>query len=461
MEKRGILFSHFYIYKFLKNLLIKIFLYNTDLEKNSYSFYARGVGIFSDSFYYRLKKKKKKKEPHCYDRYKPDLFFPFFIYYVYFSREKVNRDNRKKKSFIFNILNVEKIKNKRLKFHFLKKYDNKKRVKLIESYFESLKNGNLDFFFKNLNITRESRYFSNAFGYEKKFKRLNSKKVNLGFLDFFIYLFFKINMLDRKNDDLARSSRKKRNIEMVLNYSLKIKKLIFLLKKFLKLKLRLGLRGEKRRKRGVRNFILFLVFILNIFYKMRYAKGRKKFKLGDLNMKLVRLFIFNRILTQFAFFYGNFLSHIVSILIKNIKKSFFKFCFVTNNSINAKFIARYIGLKLKKKFPLFFVINPLKKEFKKLANKKKKRKLDLLYNHFNYGSKLDKFSMTFKDGFKNFLSVLFNKFLSKSLFFYRNSKTLITTDIYIYFLLLKNKYKYLLLLKFLKKTFRENFKILI
>jgi len=147
MEKRGILFSHFYIYKFLKNLLIKIFLYNTDLEKNSYSFYARGVGIFSDSFYYRLKKKKKKKEPHCYDRYKPDLFFPFFIYYVYFSREKVNRDNRKKKSFIFNILNVEKIKNKRLKFHFLKKYDNKKRVKLIESYFESLKNGNLDFFF--------------------------------------------------------------------------------------------------------------------------------------------------------------------------------------------------------------------------------------------------------------------------------------------------------------------------
>jgi hypothetical protein len=61
MEKRGILFSHFYIYKFLKNLLIKIFLYNTDLEKNSYSFYARGVGIFSDSFYYRLKKKKRKK----------------------------------------------------------------------------------------------------------------------------------------------------------------------------------------------------------------------------------------------------------------------------------------------------------------------------------------------------------------------------------------------------------------
>jgi hypothetical protein len=319
----------------------------------------------------------------------------------------------------------------------------------------------LDFFIEKLKITRESRFFLNAFGYEKKFKRLNSKKVNLGFLDFFIYIFFKINMLNKKNDDLARSSRKKRNIEMVFNYALKIKKLIFLLKKFLKLKLRLGLRGEKNRKRSIINFIFFLVFLLNIIYKMRYVKGRKRFKLVDLNIKLIRLFIFNRILTQFASFYGSFLSHIVTILIKNLKKSFFKFCFITNNSINAKFIARYIGLKLKKKFPLFFVINPLKKEFKKLGKKKRKRKLDLLYNHFNYGSKLDKLSLTFKDGFRSFLSVLYNKYSLKSLYFYRKAKTLITTDIYIYFLLIKNRYKYLLLLKFLKLTFKQNFKLLI
>ena len=61
MEKKGVLLSHFYIYKFIKNLLVKIFLYNTDFEKYIYSFYARGVGIFSDSFYYRVKRKKKKK----------------------------------------------------------------------------------------------------------------------------------------------------------------------------------------------------------------------------------------------------------------------------------------------------------------------------------------------------------------------------------------------------------------
>jgi len=61
MEKKGIIFSHLCIYKFIKKLLVKIFLYNTDLEKNIYAFYARGVGIFSDSFFYRYKKKKKEK----------------------------------------------------------------------------------------------------------------------------------------------------------------------------------------------------------------------------------------------------------------------------------------------------------------------------------------------------------------------------------------------------------------
>jgi hypothetical protein len=78
MEKKGILFSHFYIYKFLKKLLIKIFLYNTDLEKNIYSFYARGVGIFSDSFYYRYKKKKKKKNHLIISVINLIYFFFFF-----------------------------------------------------------------------------------------------------------------------------------------------------------------------------------------------------------------------------------------------------------------------------------------------------------------------------------------------------------------------------------------------
>src|ERR1044072_4503499 len=103
MEKKGILLSHFYIYKFIKHLLVKIFLYNTDLEKYIYSFFARGVGIFSDSFYYRFKKKKKRKEPFCYERYKPDLFFFFFLYYSYFFKMRVKKKKKKKRGFFFKL----------------------------------------------------------------------------------------------------------------------------------------------------------------------------------------------------------------------------------------------------------------------------------------------------------------------------------------------------------------------
>src|SRR3978361_22564 len=88
MEKKGILFSHFNIYKFMKNLLIKVFLYNIDLEKNIHYFFARGSSIFSDSFFFRYKKKGKKRFPFLYERYKPDLFFILFLYYSFFLKKK-------------------------------------------------------------------------------------------------------------------------------------------------------------------------------------------------------------------------------------------------------------------------------------------------------------------------------------------------------------------------------------
>jgi len=127
--------------------------------------------------------------------------------------------------------------------------------------------------------------------------------------------------------------------------------------------------------------------------------------LRELNLKLIRLFLFNRVLTEFAFFYGKFLAHILYLFI-NIKNFKFKFCFITNNSVNAKFLTRYMGLKLKRKFPLFYVVNPLKKEFRKLANKKKEKKLGLLFDYFSSKIKLDKTKMTYKDGFNSVLVYL-------------------------------------------------------
>jgi len=84
MEKKGILLSHFYIYKFIKNLLIKIFLYYIDLEKNSYSYYAKGVGIFSDSFFYRLKRLKKLRGAFFYMNVTNQIYFFYFSYIFLF-----------------------------------------------------------------------------------------------------------------------------------------------------------------------------------------------------------------------------------------------------------------------------------------------------------------------------------------------------------------------------------------
>lgn len=190
------------------------------------------------------------------------------------------------------------------------------------------------------------------------------------------------------------------------------------------------------------------MFLMNIIHKVRKSSSRVKFRLRELNLKLIRLFIFNRVFTQFAFFYGKFLTHILYLLI-NVKNFVFKFCFITNNSVNAKFLTRYMGLKLKRKFPLFVVVNPLKKEFRKLSNKKREKKYNLLFNFFT--SKIDlnlsKNQFNYKKSFRFILTFLFEKYLELSFFYYKNYKTLITTDIYIYFLMLKNKYKYVSLLK--------------
>jgi len=115
---------------------------------------------------------------------------------------------------------------------------------------------------------------------------------------------------------------------------------------------------------------------MNIIYKVRNRSSRVRFKLQDLNLKLMKVFVFSKIFTKFAKFYGDFLRHILSILTK-INKFNFKFCIISNNSVNARFLTRYIGLKLRKKFPLFFVINPLKKELRKLSGKKKDKKIFL------------------------------------------------------------------------------------
>jgi hypothetical protein len=228
MEKKGLLLSHFYIYKFIKSLLIKIFLYNTDFEKYTYSYFARGVGIFSDSFYYRFKKKKKRREPFSYQKYKPDLFFLLFLYYGYFSNLKVKRRKIKRKAFFFkkkaynshiSLLKLKTNKN----FLMFKKYKNNIKGSINANYLTYLKEGDLDNFFKLSEEAKNNKKYLNIYAYENKIKQIKNKGLNLGFLDFLEYVFFKINMLEKTKEDIIRNKKKRKSVEMVLNYALKIK----------------------------------------------------------------------------------------------------------------------------------------------------------------------------------------------------------------------------------------------
>jgi hypothetical protein len=228
MEKSGFLLSHFSIYKFIKNLLVKIFLYNTDFEKYIYAFYARGIGIFSDSFYFRLNRMKKRKEPSCYERYKPDLFFLLFLYHSYFTRNNIKRRIKSKKSFSYLL---KENKKKKSKFFFRKKdkFDNYSmvdRMNLNDIYLSNLKDNKLSTFLK-LPISDDilkNRKSVSIPAYENKIKLLSSKKYNMGFLDFLIYTFLKINMLEKSKEDKIKIQRSRRRVEMIMNYSLKIRR---------------------------------------------------------------------------------------------------------------------------------------------------------------------------------------------------------------------------------------------
>ena len=50
------------------------------------------------------------------------------------------------------------------------------------------------------------------------------KLINNNFFFFYLNNFFKINMLERKKEDIIRYSRSRKHIEMVLDYPLKIER---------------------------------------------------------------------------------------------------------------------------------------------------------------------------------------------------------------------------------------------
>ena len=97
---------------------------------------------------------------------------------------------------------------------------------LNDTYFSNLKDNKLSTFLKlpiSDDILKNKQDLSIP-AYENKIKLLSSKKYNMGFLDFLIYTFLKINMLEKSKEDKIKIQRSRRRVEMVMNYSLKIRR---------------------------------------------------------------------------------------------------------------------------------------------------------------------------------------------------------------------------------------------
>src|ERR1044072_1494941 len=115
---------------------------------------------------------------------------------------RVKRKKKKKRGFFFKL--KKKIFNIKKKTNLLS-YNNyflQKKINLNEVFLKNLKEGNLNYFLKlPEKITEEQKKNLKIFAYDNKIKMLNLKRFNLGFLDFLIYIFFKINMIKKVEEE--------------------------------------------------------------------------------------------------------------------------------------------------------------------------------------------------------------------------------------------------------------------
>lgn len=422
MERRGVLLSHFLLFKFIKVLLIKIYLYNIDLEKTSNIYYYQGYSLFNSSLQkIRAGITKATSIPHFYKIYNFDVFFLVYIFYKFFFKYKIYL---KKKKLV--IKKKKKIYKKLLGFYnyylnqwvFNQLKNDKDKVSIPNKLFDKKK-----FIYYNPKKSKVSRL-------DLKINIDLSNFVNMSFMDFYLYLFYKVRVKDFNAD--LEFEKYPWKFDYIPNFFDKWKSLIKLYKnlKFLKYK------NSKFKNNNY--FIFYANFILFFFNLLKKNKEGRLIRLRKFTFKLVRLIFYSRFYNKFTFFYTKFLKVLIS-LITNIKNLVFKFVSITNGSINAKFLARYIGLKLKRKHPLFRVINPIKRELRKFSFQKKDSLRIRLSKIYGLELKNQYIINTNKKEFIYLLLLIYDLYEKDYFLYYKKNQTHMTFDLYIYITML---YKY-------------------
>jgi hypothetical protein len=175
----------------------------------------------------------------------------------------------------------------------------------------------------------------------------------------------------------------------------------------------------------------FLLYFLSFLLKSVLISITKKYNNNKIRDKIYIL-IYNHL--GFKFFFKEFKVVIpflnnIFLILNNIKNISYKFFFLSNKNITARWLCRYIGIKLKNNYSFHSVINPVKRELYKLCKLNKKKNYNRSYN---LNKLLSNNNLKYKLKFKNFIKSIYLIFLKENFLYYISNNNYVY-DLYIYF----------------------------
>jgi hypothetical protein len=434
--KSGIFLSNFFIIKYNKIYIINIYIYHIDFEKLSFEC----INNLYSSFFSYNRNNKIRKISNFFKLFinNIDVFFFIIFFYKIFYKKKIIKKKNICKFFQTNLFlksndfqdyykNLllkcnEIIINKLFNVDFFKKKELElKELKLNEKYEYNILINYNNLLLKNKNF-KEYEYKS----YKLSKNKIDDPYSNLTLFEFVMFLLKKVGF-NSKNKIFDKILKFKC---MILFLSI-FKNLDY---KFTKIKL---------------NYSFLLFFFISLLKSILINLKNIKIKANKNNIRNKVYFLLYNYLGYKFFFKEfkiiiSFLNNIFFILNK-VRNISYRFFFLSNRNITARWLCRYIGIKLKNNYSFYSVLNPIKKELYKLCKLNKKRNYNKLYN-LNNLIKRNNFKLKLK--FKNLIHKFFFLYIKENFLYYINNNNYIY-DLYIYFNN-KKEIRYFNLFNFLK-----------
>lgn len=415
-DKKSIIYSHFEILRHYKNLYVEIYLYSGKLETDyeDYKF----------NFFYRLYNLERNRDPET----REPMFLQMALKLVlifdwihFFSSKKL----RKKDLLAFIV--------------FLREYE----VSVITQYLRKLSfkkyflwsrpKPPIDFKKRRLVRSIVSKFLGEEIKAESKYDRVKKAfEANLPLLT--------------------------KNKKLILGYKLDITKNLkkrrkksWAFRRYLRYLTSIGYfgpRGRRRKHRSKKYFkkhiftysksdvYLFMLLFISFLSAKIYIGKASVWKQPNRNTVLRRFYMAGAAFKEMSAHIGPF-SAILGYTFQNLgkfSKVYINFFLTNNNCVNAKFLSRFIGRKLKQNYPLRELLNPIRKELTYIiALTKQGRNSFLLKSKEKYIVNLKNLALR-RSYFKTLLSALFVLYRKHINFYFAKNKIWLNLELLLLFI---------------------------